>query len=201
MKNLAQDDSVAGFFTSTDLFPSPPDAFFETVDHLVFGSCKFRLVFAMPADSSPIWSTWLDHWATSGRAMTLATVSRLKMRLYGQQKEQWVWENSVWEFLVVEGGTAPIGSSIDSESLLHALGPLIRQVKGEYWLPPPPASLASACHSNQPPPSQHRDGFSQSEVDRFWQQWDDLAKQREALLRTGNTDWEKLFGYSMSQTS
>ena len=83
LKNLAQDDSVAGFFTHTDLFPSPPDAFFETVNHLVFGSCKFRLVVA---GSSPIWSTWLDHWANSGRAMTCnyevkaQSVSQVKTR-------------------------------------------------------------------------------------------------------------------------
>ena len=73
MKNIARNDSVASFFTRTDIFPSPTTDFFETVNYLIFGSCKFCLVVAMPAGCSPEWSTWIDHWTTAGRVAVLAS--------------------------------------------------------------------------------------------------------------------------------
>ena len=179
MKNVARNDSVASFFARTDIFPSPTTDFFETVNYLTFGSCKFRLVVAMPAGSSPEWSTWTDHWIATGRAAMFASALRLKMRLYGQQKEQWIWDDSTWEFFIIESGTAPLGSSVDPRALARALGPLTHQVKGEFC--PLPSSFPTHSRrvnaKGESTSAQRYDGFSQTEVDSFWQQWDSLAKQ------------------------
>ena len=40
--------------------------------------------------------------------------------------------------------------------------------------------------------AQRYDGFSQAEVGSFWQKWNYLAKQREALIRAGNIDWTEV---------
>ena len=187
MKHIARNDCVGSFFTRTDISPSPTTNFFETINYLTFGSCKFRLVVAMPAGSSPEWSTWIEHWIAAGRAAIFASAPRLKMRLYGQQKEQWIWDDSTWEFVIIESGTAPLGSGVDPRALARALGPLTYQVKGEFC----PLPSSSPTHSRpvnargESTSAQRYDGFSQAEVDSFWQQWDCLAKQREALIRRG----------------
>ena len=114
----------------------------------------------------------------------------MKLRKYRSLREQWLWDDRPSEFYLVQSGSQPVGSGIDATNFQLALGPLVKQAKGELFQLPFGVDSHVECQRGDR--YTRCDGFTQHQVDEFWCEWDRLASLRQNLFHHRNVDWSEM---------
>ena len=190
-------DSHQTVFATGDLFhPSPSQL--DQIDGRLYGLGKFRVILLRDASSPSPWNFWVERWRTKGRTRILATIDALSFKCYSAEGTSWSTVEGKRELTIVDGGCLhDAGSNICEKSFFRAMNNLIGRKASKYkplmfhphrdstHFPEGVNNCGHTTDTRNPP-----QWFNPTSIQIFWNQWDDLAIEREILLKYPNVDWE-----------
>jgi hypothetical protein len=178
------DDAMTSVFISATHDPSPSVADLQALERRIRSFQEFKIVLLIKRDESLPWNSRVAAWEQKGRAFNFAVLPSLQMRRckpYGS--EQWTKIAGPWEWYVLQSGVGHVGAGIHQSCFCDAMKYLVGKRNKASWSTLPVFS---------DPENTHVSGFSVTEVQKFWDEWDAVAERRDALLKMRPTPWEKV---------
>ena len=168
-------------FVNTAECPNVPDDVFRILNRKMRSFEDFRLVFVIKRDASSKWNSFLQTWEHKGRAALCGAVCFMNFRTYGVHKETWSGLNGPWDVYILESGIKPVGHLLSAHDYSISLRNLVGGKSNSEWFPLPSFSDGHAYKGHS--------GFQPSDVQSFWDAWDEIALKRDALLKSKPVDW------------
>ena len=134
---------------------------------------------------------WLQPWVDCGRAMCLLEAESLVFRQFDTHssgKEIWHQQSGLWELYFIKPlNPLDLSQCISLSSLTIGLQNITQSIRkrghcAQCFLPTP-----ADMH-----PANSDDPAHWQAVQKFWHRWDELAAEREALLKDRKIDWAKM---------
>ena len=168
-------------FINTADCPDVSDEVFRILNRKMRSFEDFRLVCVTKRDASSRWNSFLQTWEPKGRAALCGAVRFMNFRTYGVHKETWSRLNGPWEVYILESGIKPVGHLLSAHDYSTSLRNLVGGKSNSEWFPLPSFSDGYAYKGHS--------GFRPSDVQSFWDAWDEIALKRDALLKSKPVDW------------
>ena len=175
-------DSTRKFFLRSDVAPFEFSAKVEDRLH----DPNSRLCVLHIREHNRGWNGVLEKWANDGRAVQFGAQSKSKVRAFDQSatgQEVWYWQKGIWEWWLIDGGTAEVGCGVDARSFGVAVKNIIKSTGSGAWYGPLPGLVGS----DSPFPTREQQLALLSE---FWAAWDEEANVRARLLKSRCVKWD-----------